>query len=549
MRAAVLLVACGCLTAPMAHAQVLYGGVVGSIQDSSGAALPGATVTITSRETNLTRTTVTNETGNFSFTNVLAGMYEVKVSLQGFKEHVQTDVPVTVNTVSRVDASLDIGQLSETVTVQSESQLLQTDKADTHTEFQTAAITQLPLPQNRNYQSLINLVPGATPARQQNSEVDTPGRALTTNVNGMDRNTNGTKTDGATNVNIWLPHHTMYVSPAETIDTVNVSTSNFDAEQGNAGGAAITVITKSGTNEFKGSAFAFYNNQNFNARPYFATEKPDASSHIDGVTARRPDREEQAVLLRRVGRPVPADAGAVLLQRPDGVAEGRRLQPGAQPRRVAADDLRPPDGQPRRHGPHAVSRTTSSRPPGSARSPRRSRTSILCPTTRATLSNGTVAGRGVNRNYVRQQDRKFDRNNYDFKVNYNISPATQVWGKYSRMGADVTSPQPYLGYDGTLVGDTTVQMYTFGNTWTLNPTTVFDATLGISKMTHHSQESDIALGNFGLDDARHPGHERRGELQQRPPLRWHPGLLYRRQRLLVRAGLCDGRQSQHVGSR
>ena len=63
-----------------------------------------------------------------------------------------------------------------------------------------------------------------------------------------------------------------------------MSTSNFDAEQGNAGGAAITVITKSGTNEFKGSGFAFYNNQNFNARPYFATEKPDASSHIDGAT-------------------------------------------------------------------------------------------------------------------------------------------------------------------------------------------------------------------------------------------------------------------------
>ena len=74
------------------------------------------------------------------------------------------------------------------------------------------------------------------------------------------------------------------MSPAETIDTVNVSTSNFDAEQGNAGGAAITVITKSGTNSFKGSAFAFYNNENFNAKPYFATEKPKASSHIDGVT-------------------------------------------------------------------------------------------------------------------------------------------------------------------------------------------------------------------------------------------------------------------------
>ena len=170
------------------------------------------------------------------------------------------------------------------MTVQSKTELLQTDKADTHTEIKSQTITELPLTQNRNYQSLINLVPGATPAGQQNSEVDTPGRALTTNVNGMDRNNNGTRTDGAQNINIWLPHHTMYVSPAETIDTVNVSTSNFDAEQGNAGGAAITVVTKSGTNKLHGSAFAFYNNQNFNAKPYFATAKPDASSHIDGVT-------------------------------------------------------------------------------------------------------------------------------------------------------------------------------------------------------------------------------------------------------------------------
>ena len=233
-----------------AGAQVLYGGVVGNVEDSSGATLPGATVTLTNQGTGLVQTTVTGETGSFTFTNVQAGTYTVKVSLQGFKESVRTDVPVTVNTVSRVDSRLELGALTESVTVVSETSLLQTDKADTHTELKSDAITTLPLAQNRNYQSLINLVPGATPGVQQNSEVDTPGRALSTNVNGMDRNTNGTKTDGATNVNIWLPHHTMYVAPAETIDTVNISTSNFDAEQGNAGGAAITVITKSGTNEF-----------------------------------------------------------------------------------------------------------------------------------------------------------------------------------------------------------------------------------------------------------------------------------------------------------
>ena len=250
-------------------------------------------------------------------------------------------MPVSVNEVSRVDAQLEVGALTETVTVASELQLLQTDKADTHTEIKSAAITQLPLPQNRNYQSLINLVPGATPGGMQNSEVDTPGRALTTNVNGLDRNNNGTKTDGATNVNIWLPHHTMFVSPAETVDTVNISTSNFDAEQGMAGGAAITVITKSGTNEFKGSAFAFYNNEKLNATPYFATEKRPASAHIDGATLGGPIRKNKLFFFGAWEGQYQTHAAAVLLQRAARGAARGRLQPGDERGRHPPGHLRP----------------------------------------------------------------------------------------------------------------------------------------------------------------------------------------------------------------
>jgi hypothetical protein len=100
-------------------AQVLYGSIVGVVTDSSGSSVPGATVTIRNTETNLTRTAVSNETGNYSFTNVLAGPYDVTVSLQGFKEAVQTGVPVSINQVSRVDFALELGALTETVTVQS----------------------------------------------------------------------------------------------------------------------------------------------------------------------------------------------------------------------------------------------------------------------------------------------------------------------------------------------------------------------------------------------------------------------------------------------
>src|SRR5205823_9910533 len=135
--------------------------------------------------------------------------------------------------------------------------------------LKSAEVTAMPLNRFRNYQALMNLVPGTTPMAFGNAETDTPARSLATNVNGQVNTNNTTRTDGATNMNIWLPNHNMYISPAETVDTVNVSTSSFDAEQGNAGGAAVTVITKSGTNNFKGSAIEYFNNEKLNAKPYF----------------------------------------------------------------------------------------------------------------------------------------------------------------------------------------------------------------------------------------------------------------------------------------
>src|SRR5258708_14404261 len=115
----------------------------------------------------------------------------------------------------------------------------------------------------------MNLVPGATPAQFQNAETDTRGRSLRTWVNGTQPNSNATRIDGAVSVNIWLPHHVGYIQPAETIETVNVSTNNFDADLGMAGGAATTVVTKSGTTTLRGAAFEFYNQHGRNANPLF----------------------------------------------------------------------------------------------------------------------------------------------------------------------------------------------------------------------------------------------------------------------------------------
>ena len=149
------------------------------------------------------------------------------------------------------------------MTVSAQTAVLQTDKSDVRHELTGETIQNLPLPAYRNYQSLLALVPGATPPAFQNAVVDTPGRALRSFVNGTATNNNNTLTDGAVNINIWLPHHVAIVQPAESIETVNISTGSFDAEQGMAGGAAVTVVTKSGTNNLHGTGWWFNNNQHF----------------------------------------------------------------------------------------------------------------------------------------------------------------------------------------------------------------------------------------------------------------------------------------------
>ncbi|MPY89383.1 MAG: hypothetical protein GEU99_15830 [Luteitalea sp.] len=490
------LVAATWLLPPSLDAQVLYGSIVGTVKDSSDAAVPGATVTATATETNLVLTGVTNEAGNFTIANVLPGPYDVKVELQGFREFVRTGVPITANTISRVDATLEIGELAETITVASEAALLQTDRADVHTELKAKEVTDLPLPAYRSYQSLMNLVPGATPATEQNALTDSPARSLRTFVNGQNPNNNATKTDGATNVNLWLPHHVMYVSPAETIDTVNISTSSFSAEQGQAGGAAITVLTKSGTNQLSGSAFEFFNNESLNARDFFDPEKLPIDRNIVGGTLGGPILTnklfffgsyegffERSTAFDFLSVPTTAlrggdfgnarneDGSAQTIYDPlTGNADGTGRQPFAN-NVIPADRINPVAEQLLDFYP---------------------------------LPNAGDNEDDATRNYLRENDTTVDRNNFDVKINWNRSSSHQIWGKYSQMNATVGNLF-YLGVDGSGNGDTKVYQTTFGHTWTLSPTLVLDSTFGFSRQDQQVAASDFELGFFGRDVLGIPG--------------------------------------------
>src|SRR5438094_3103196 len=309
--------------ARIASAQVLYGSIVGTVTDPTGSLISKARLTVTDTSTGLSRQASADEAGYYSIPNLPPGTYDVSVSASGFKPLTQRNVNVLINTVTRADLSLEVGALSDSVTVEASAAQLQTAKADVNVNLEALAIGDLPLSGYRNFQSLINLVPGATPGRFQNAVIDTPQRDFTFNFNGQDRGDNNTRVDGAPNILVTMTHHMVYVPPVESIEEVNISTNNFEAEQGMTGGAAVTVTTKSGTNQFHGSAFGFHSD---NALRSFwwdenragITQKPKSIRNIDGGSLGGPIKKSTLFFFtdwegtfERVGRSslfsVPAD--------------------------------------------------------------------------------------------------------------------------------------------------------------------------------------------------------------------------------------------------
>ncbi|MDX1984622.1 MAG: carboxypeptidase regulatory-like domain-containing protein [Bryobacteraceae bacterium] len=484
----VLFVALCLLTALPAHSQVLYGSLVGVVEDPSGSVIPNVAVTATNSSTGQTYEAKTDEGGRFSLTNVLPGDYEVKVAASGFRTQARSNVRVTSNTVTRADMRLEVGQLAEQITVEAGVSVLQTDKSDTHTELNSKQIANLPLPGFRNYQSLINLVPGATPAGFQNSITDTPGRSLTTNINGTNRNNNTTRIDGAASVNLWLPHHAGYVMPAEMVDTVNITTSASDAEQGLAGGAAITVITKSGTNELHGSLFEYHDNQRLYARNFFLPSnqnKPVSNYNNFGGTIGGPIKKNKLFFFYSYDNTKQRSGAFGRYSVPEA-----DFRAGNFSRNVATTIYDPATGAADGSGRTPFAGNII---PGSRISPIAQRVQAFYP-----LPN--IAGAVDANNFSASATPAFNRQYNDVKINYNRNSNHSIWGRYSRMDALVVGfpifgegVGPAPGSDpGT--GDTLVQNASLGHTLTLSPTLLLDGVIGYQRQDQVVQSTD-----FGKD--------------------------------------------------
>ncbi len=265
---------------PSLDAQVLYGTIVGNIKDASDASVPGGSVKILNTGTRKEWSVNVNEAGVFTITTIPAGTYEVTVAKPGFQTTTEQGVAVTANNIVRLTLRIKVGSISETVNVSASTQALKTDSSDVRAEIRAQEFESVPVPFTRNYQNLLITVPGMTPPVNAHSVPANPSRSLQVNSNGTNSQSTNFRVDGATTGHPWLPHIAGYVPSMDAIETVNIVSNSFDAEQGYAGGAAVNVQIKSGTNALHGSAYNHHFNQHLKARPYFLAASQDKEKRV-----------------------------------------------------------------------------------------------------------------------------------------------------------------------------------------------------------------------------------------------------------------------------
>ncbi len=245
--------------------------VLGTVTDTAGSAIPGATVTLKNTATGVTVTVQTDENGNYQIFNVKIGQYQVTAEAQGFARGLADNLQVTVNARLRVDLSLKAGAVTETVTISADStQLLETETSVRGQIINRQQIVNLPL-NGRAYADLALLSPGVRKSVLNNQ--DSGGRDASFNVNGLRSSLNNFVLDGVDNnsygtSNQGFSNQVVQASP-DAVQEFQVQTNNFSAEFGRAGGAVINASLRSGTNEFHGSVYNFLRNTALNATGFF----------------------------------------------------------------------------------------------------------------------------------------------------------------------------------------------------------------------------------------------------------------------------------------
>ncbi len=251
------------------------GDIVGRVTDTSGGVLPGVTVTAQNEATKIARTTITSETGDYTFTLLPIGTYTVKIELAGFQT-VSSRVELATGDRARLDARMQVGTVQETVVVTGDAPLLETDTSTVGALINEKTVQDAPIP-GRNIIRMVQMIPGASEGALSSlangTRPDERRQTSSVSINGVNDVLNNQLVDGMDNNERTIG--TVGIKPSiDAIAEVKVQTNVYTAETGRTLGGIINIITKSGSNQFHGTAFEFARNDRFDSRLFFATTKP-----------------------------------------------------------------------------------------------------------------------------------------------------------------------------------------------------------------------------------------------------------------------------------
>ena len=524
-------------------AQVLYGTLVGNVKDPTGAIVPDATVTLTETGTALTRQVKTDSRGTYTVSTLTPGTYTVKISAQGFKTFSRPDVAVTVNSVSRVDATLQLGAVNQTVEVSASAAQLQTDRADVHHDLNAMQIQNIPMAPGNNFEHLFQAVPGINPPTSAHSIATNPSRALAFNSNGTSQLGNSIRLDGVSQQNIWVPENTAYVPSSDAIQTVNVNTNNYNIEEGFAGGTSANVEIKSGTNQFHGDGYEFFYSNALAALEAFAPRDQISKAPKDifnqfGASVGGPIKKnkvfffsnveltrERRFATRTVTILTPAMVQGDLRGLPGSILGGSEVNPDI----VYDPATGNPDGTGRAQ--IMASSDPASALYNAACLPGQADANGMCgnviPTARLSPTAQNLLALGLpqpnllssspdvpDTNFRGATDVSFNRITTDNKIDWNATDKFTMFGHFGFLHYDDFNPQifgnrlggrqisGFIGNEGMADGRTITGSVTAN--YVASPTLVFDANFGLTRMVTNSQQLNLNE-NVGSDVLGIPG--------------------------------------------
>jgi len=488
---------------PQATAQVLYGRLTGNVTDPTGAEVTNAHVVTTEVATGVVHEADTNAQGVYSLSDLNPGTYKVIATAPGFVSAGQGGIALSANSTVRADIVLKIGAASEQITVTTAPPELKTEEADTSYNISQTQMQELPTTSStgRNFQSLYRLVPGSTPPSEQNSAGANPQRSQSVNVNGVSNATNTTRIDGAVDAYPWLAYLVAYLPPTDGIENIDVVTGSFNAEQGAAGGSAINVTIKSGTNRFHGSVWEYNSIKQFNALAWsnHTGITPKNIYNEYGFSIGGPVRRNKLFFFFDYNKvPIRKAIGGTYLTVPTmDMRAGNFSGTGVNI-----------------YDPVTGNATGVGKSQFSGNQILSGRISQAASIMLANLPkpNAGASGALIN-NYSSTAVNAFNRESYDTKITYTPTQMTSFFGHYSISPSDISDPQifgfnPGGGtWDGGQPGHALgrIQNIGLGLTHGFTSNFLMDANVGFTRQRLGANSDDFSLGDYGTDTLGIPG--------------------------------------------